>query len=140
MCKARMHLSSSQALWRSVHKLKDLGSCSHALAYTLYRLLRLIRAEDILLVIYDIRRLCTTQRRESLRLARITDYHIRYCSIANVSAGMLTTEHIALRVKIYQITSVRVILNVTLYYTHHVIFRYVILSLLLILYVQEFML
>jgi len=41
----------------------------------------------------------------TLRLARITDYHIRYCFIVNVSAGMLTTEHRALRVKIYQIQS-----------------------------------
>lgn len=29
------------------------------------------------------------------RLARITDYHIRYCFIANVSAGMLTAEQLS---------------------------------------------
>jgi len=32
VCKARMYSGSSQALCRSVHKLKGLGSSSHALA------------------------------------------------------------------------------------------------------------
>lgn len=40
-----IRFGSSQALWRSVHKLEGLGLRSHALAYSPYRLLCLIRAK-----------------------------------------------------------------------------------------------
>lgn len=132
-----MSSGSSQALWRSVHKLEGLDSRSHALAYPLQRLLRLIQSEDILLVADDIRRLCTTQLHESLQLVRITDYHIRYCFIINVSAGLLTAKCRALRVKIYRTSLMRVIQNATLHYTHRIIFYYIILSLLLLYYTYE---
>lgn len=50
-----IRLDSSQALWRSVHKLEGLSSRSHALAYSPYQASPPDSREDILLVVYDIR-------------------------------------------------------------------------------------